>query len=61
MKERNTPKIFDDRELPNNNISKEKLLSIDAKYASEVEKLKNKLSKEVELSLKKTGEHINIK
>ncbi|MBK6263634.1 hypothetical protein JKA74_01200 [Marivirga sp. S37H4] len=61
MKERNTPKIFDDRELPNNNISKEKLLSIDAKYASEVEKLKSKLSKEVELSLTKNGEHIDIK
>jgi hypothetical protein len=61
MKEKITPNIFDDRELPANNFSKEKLLSLDVKYAAEVEKLKNKLSKEVELSLAKNGREIDVK
>ena len=37
----NTPNIFDDRGLTANNLSEEKLLSLDVKYADEVEKLKD--------------------
>ena len=47
----NTPNIFDDRGLTANNLSTEKLLSLDVKYDDEVEKLKGKLLYEVEISL----------
>ena len=47
----NTHNIFDDRGLTANNLSKEKLISLDVKYADEVEKLKGKLLYEVEINL----------
>ena len=46
-----THNIFDDRGLTANNLSKEKLLILDIKYADQVEKLKGKLLYEVEIRL----------